>query len=278
MLTSKTQDTETRTRTRTPARKASAGWLLAAAVALAGCGPQEHLVLVHGAWMGAWAWDPVATQLRQQGQKVSVVELPAHGGDQTPVSDATLDAYVDRVGQAVAAADRPVVLVGHSMAGMVISQYAERAPDKVKSLVYLAAYLPENGQSLGDLANTDADSHLGPALVINMETGTGAIPGDKLQDIFCADCDAATFSSIQSHYRDEPLAPIGTPVELTAANFGSVSKSYIFTTGDHAVSYTLQQRMAGTVTLAGSATLSTSHSPFLSAPRDVTDALGQLLR
>lgn len=274
MLASKTQDTETRTRT----HGSAARWLLAAAFALAGCAPPEHLVLVHGAWMGAWAWDPVATQLRQQGQKVSVVELPAHGSDQTPVSGATLDAYVDKVGQAVAAEDQPVVLVGHSMAGMVISQYAERAPEKVKLLVYLAAYLPANGQSLQDLAYTDPDSHLGPALVVDGENGTGAIPQDKLQDIFCADCGTAELASIDSHYRDEPLAPIGTPVQLTQAAWGSVPKSYVFTTGDHAVSYNLQQRMAAEVTLAGSATLETSHSPFLSAPSQVKGALEQLLR
>jgi pimeloyl-ACP methyl ester carboxylesterase len=252
--------------------------VLAALGALAGCTPPEHLVLVHGAWMGAWALDPVADQLRAEGQKVSVVELPAHGQDQTPVSSATLDAYVDRVGQAVDAEGQPVVLVGHSMAGMVISQYAERSPAKVKRLVYLAAYLPSDGQSLQDLAYTDADSHLGPALVVDAQDGTGAIPQDKLQDIFCADCTAGELASIQSNYRDEPLAPIGTKVQLSDAAWGSVPKAYIFTTDDHAVSYGLQQAMASKVTLAGSETLDTSHSPFLSAPSQVTAALQRLVR
>ncbi|HYV43866.1 MAG TPA: alpha/beta fold hydrolase [Myxococcaceae bacterium] len=254
-------------------------WVVLAALgAFAGCTPPERVVLVHGAWMGAWALEPVADQLRQQGQKVSVVELPTHGQDQTPVSGATLDAYVNKVGEAVDAEGQPVVLVGHSMAGMVISQYAERAPAKVKLLVYLAAYLPANGQSLQDLAYTDADSHLGPALVVDAEHGTGAIPQDKLQDVFCADCTAAEMTSIQSNYRDEPLAPIGTPVQLSDAAWGSVPKAYVFTTGDHAVSYGLQQTMAAKVTLAGSETLDTSHSPFLSAPSQVTGAVQRLIR
>jgi pimeloyl-ACP methyl ester carboxylesterase len=252
--------------------------MLAALGAGAGCTPPEHLVLVHGAWMGAWALDPVADQLREQGQKVSLVELPAHGQDQTPVSGATLDAYVDEVGQAVDAEGQPVVLVGHSMAGMVISQYAERAPQKVKLLLYLAAYLPADGQSLQDLAYTDADSHLGPALVVDAQNGTGAIPQDKLQDVFCADCGSTEMTGIQSNYRDEPLAPLGTPVQLSAAGWGSVPKAYVFTTGDHAVSYGLQQTMASKVALAGSETLDTSHSPFLSAPRDVTTALQRLIK
>ncbi|HVE81680.1 MAG TPA: alpha/beta fold hydrolase [Myxococcales bacterium] len=275
MLTPNTQGTQPETFT---ARRASRLALLAAAAALFGCAPPEHVVLVHGAWQGAWALGPVATQLRYDGTKVSVVELPAHGADQTPVSAATLDAYVNKVGESVDAEGQPVVLVGHSMAGMVISQYAERNPAKVKSLVYLAAYLPADGQSLQDLAYTDGDSHLGPALVVNASEGTGTIPQDKLQDVFCADCSASTLDSLKSNYRDEPLAPIGTPVSLTAAAWGSVPKSYVFTTQDNAVSYALQQRMAGAVTLRGSATLETSHSPFLSAPSKVVDALQQLIR
>src|SRR5690242_14650481 len=91
------------------------------------------VVLVHGAWMGAWAWDDVAVELRARDEAVSVVELPAHGADQSPVADATLDAYVARVTASVDAAGAPVILVGHSMAGVVITEYAERNPDKVES-------------------------------------------------------------------------------------------------------------------------------------------------
>src|SRR5437868_4499501 len=133
---------------------------LAAAAALAGCAPARHLVLVHGAFMGGWAWDAVAAQLRQAGERVTVVDLPCHDAGERSVEGATLDAYVDRVGQAVDSEPGPAVLVGHSMAGMVISQYAERAPEKVQRLIYLAAYLPSDGQKLVDLAFSDTGSQI----------------------------------------------------------------------------------------------------------------------
>lgn len=230
-------------------------------------------VLVHGAWMGAWAWDDVAAALRAEGATVSVVELPAHGDDPAPAAEATLDAYADRVATAIEAAGAPVTLVGHSMAGVVITRVAEDDPDRVAALVYVAAYLPRDGQSLLDLAMTDADSHAGPALVIDEATGTGALPADQLADIFCADCPPAALDRLASRYRDEPLAPLAAPVAVSAAGWGSVPSSYVYTSEDRAVSHALQRSMTEGVALAGSATLATSHSPMLSAPGELAEIL-----
>ena len=113
--------------------------------------PNKPYVLVHGAWMGGDGWDPVADQLRDAGASVRTFDLPAHGGDQTPVSGATLAGYVERVEAELDAVGEPVILVGHSMAGIVITQVAENRADDIASLVYIGAYVPANGQSLLDL-------------------------------------------------------------------------------------------------------------------------------
>lgn len=235
--------------------------------------PSKPFVLVHGAWMGAWAWDDVAAAMRAKGASVTTVELPAHGADMTGVSGATLDAYVAKVRGAVEGAGEPVVLVGHSMGGVVITQLAESVPDKIADLVYLAAYVPKDGQQLLDLAGMDADSHVGPALQIDMNAGVAKIALDKLQDIFCADCTTDQAADLAAHYRDEPLAPFATPVHVTAGGWGKVTKRYVYTKQDNAVSYALQQAMTAGVTLAGTATLDTSHSPFLSHATEVADTL-----
>lgn len=109
------------------------------------------VVLVHGAWSNASAWDRVAADLRVRGFTVTAVNLPGHGADATPASQLTLAGYADAV-QAALPAQGKAVLVGHSMAGMVISAVAERAPEKLASLVYVAAYLPASGQSLYQLS------------------------------------------------------------------------------------------------------------------------------
>src|SRR5215831_7941965 len=85
----------------------------------------RHFVLVHGAWHGAWAWYRVRALLEADGHTVSVLDLPSHGIDRTPAKGVTLADYVNAVVAVVDAAAEPVVLVGHSMAGVVISSVAE---------------------------------------------------------------------------------------------------------------------------------------------------------
>ena len=246
---------------------------------LVGCGSdsnvaaQKSYILVHGAWMGAWCWSDVAAGLRAHGASVATVELPAHGSDQTPLPEATLDAYVATVRSAIDVAPKPVVLVGHSMGGMVVTGAAELDGAMLAKVVYLGAYLPKDGQSLFDLASTDSDSHLGPALEIDQEQGLAKLPMDKLADIFIGDGTAPEIASVVSHYRDEPLAPFVTPIHTTDAGWGAVSKGYIFTKNDNAISFALQQTMTAGVTISTTATLETSHAPFLSNPDAVVSAL-----
>jgi pimeloyl-ACP methyl ester carboxylesterase len=230
-------------------------------------------VLVHGAFMGAWAWDDVAAGLRAKGATVVAEDLPAHGADTTPVSGATLDAYVAKVVGAIDLAGSNVVLVGHSMGGVVVTQAAEQRPDKIARLVYVAAYEPANGQSLQSLSMTDSGSHLGAVFTVNPTAGTASVPASALGDVFCGDCSQAALAKIRDHYRDEPLAPLGAAVHTTAANWGRVPKDYVFTTQDHAVSYALQQTMAGAAATRKTVTLTASHSPFLSVPDSVVGAL-----
>jgi pimeloyl-ACP methyl ester carboxylesterase len=233
----------------------------------------KPFVLVHGAFMGAWGWSSVAAGLRAQGAKVTVVELPAHGADTTPLSGATFDAYVAKVGSAIEATGDSVVLVGHSMGGMVITSVAEQMPDKIAKLVYLAGFVPKDGDILKTLATQDTGSHLVQALTIDQTNGVAKLPTEKLQDIFCADCPAPAAAELTSHHRDEPLAPFATPVHTTAANWGRVPRYYIYTKLDNALTYTWQQSMTAGVTFRETATLDTGHAPFLSHPDAVVKAL-----
>lgn len=237
---------------------------------------QKSYVLVHGAWMGAWCWNDVVDGLRAQGAAVTTVELPAHGSDQTPLPQATLEAYVTKVRAAVDAAPAPVILVGHSLGGMVITGVAEVDGAKLAKIVYLGAYLPKDGQSLYDLASTDATSHLGPALVVDQQNGLAKLASDKLADIFIGDGTPDEIALVVANYRDEPLAPFVTPIHTTAAGWGVVAKAYIYTKDDHAVSLTLQHTMTAGVTMSSTPTIDTSHAPFLSRPDLVVSALASM--
>ena len=92
-------------------------------------------VLVHGAWHGAWAWDEVTPLLEAEGHTVDALDLPGHGDDRSPVSEMTLEGNVNRILERIDAAGEPVVLLGHSMGGMSVTQAAEHVPERISRLV-----------------------------------------------------------------------------------------------------------------------------------------------
>jgi pimeloyl-ACP methyl ester carboxylesterase len=238
----------------------------------------KNYVLVHGAWQAPYVWDAVKTSLVNKGYNVTVVELPGHGSDQTAPSTLTLNIYRDKVIDAISKINGKVILVGHSLGGIIISAVAEQVPAKIDKLVYIAAYLPTSGQSLLALANTDADSQLGVKgiLIPSADGSTIDVKHDQVVNVFIQDGSTQIQSLVLQNYRTEPLIPFTNPVTLTAANFGSVEKVYIKTLQDHVVSPSLQNRM---ITAAGVKTvyqLNTSHSPFLSKPDSVAILLTKI--
>jgi pimeloyl-ACP methyl ester carboxylesterase len=109
----------------------------------------NEYVLVHGACHGAWCWDEVAAKLRAKGHRVVTLDLPGHGRRASEVRHAGVEAYGHAVANAMAleGISRGIV-VGHSMAGLVIPKAAELAPARVSHLVFLAAVVVPDGGSL----------------------------------------------------------------------------------------------------------------------------------
>ena len=231
-----------------------------------------NIVLVHGAWSDGSAWDAVVPLLEAKGCNVTVVNLPGHGTDKTPFSSITLQSYVDVVKKAIGD-NKQVTLIGHSMAGIVISQVAEEIPNSIKTLVYLGAYLPENGQSLLDLAKVDAGSHVGKHLKIDENSASAIIAKEGVIDVFFADAPAGRQQKLADGVEPEPLLPFVTPVTLTEGNYGGVEKVYIYTKNDHAVSYAAQQAMVKNTTVKKEYILESSHTPFISIPKKVAEIL-----
>lgn len=222
--------------------------LLATILSLVSCkdegdyypGISKTFILVHGAWQAPWIWDKVEKQLSKAGQRTIVIELPAHGDDATLPVNTSLDIYRDKVIAAIDKIKGKVILVGHSMGGMVVSEVAERIPLKNEKLVYIGAFLPANGQSLLDLANMDQHSLLGPALIPSADQVTLDIKKDALITIFCQDAPESDKKKMIEKYRAEPAIPFINKVVLTDQNFGRIQKYYVHTLQDHAVGLDLQ--------------------------------------
>ncbi|MEO3813667.1 alpha/beta hydrolase [Sphaerisporangium sp. B11E5] len=110
---------------------------------------KRQYILVPGAWMGAWGWEPVARGLRALGHQARAVTLSGLAGPDADVSGVGLATHVDDVVSVLEKEDlRDVVVVAHSYAGIVAGQVADRLPDRVAHTVFVEAFLPHDGLSM----------------------------------------------------------------------------------------------------------------------------------
>ena len=238
------------------------------------------VVLVHGAWHGAWCWDAVVPLLDAAGVPSVAVDLPGHGASTEPVGDLYTDA--DHVRGVLGSIDGPIVLAGHSYGGAVISEAASGVPD-VRSLVYLCAIVPDIGETVGAVpveglptddrsGEDDGSGELGDLIQVH-EDGTTTIDVSGAAPFFYADCPPATAADSLKQLGPQSSASFVQP--LRHAAWREIPSTYVVCTEDQVIAVPFQRALASR---AGSTVVEwpTSHSPFLSRPDLVAALLTQL--
>ena len=164
----------------------------------------ENFVLVHGAWHGGWAWQPVASRLRAAGHRVWAPTCPGLGIDDDP-RGVTLAGCVDSlVSQVEASWAVDITLVGHSWGGYVIAGAAPRLASRLKRLVFWSAFVPEAARSLYDEVPPNYQelfSHVAGASSDNTVT----LPLEVFQGGFMGDANPAAAAVVHSVLRPQPF-------------------------------------------------------------------------
>jgi len=115
-------------------------------------------LLIHGAFRGAWLWERLMPLLLKGGASPIAIDLPGHGDRAADRIGITMSTYIDDVADFIHKENlKDLVLVGHSMSGIIISKIAETMPERVKHLVYLAAVVPRNNEALIDLLTKERE-------------------------------------------------------------------------------------------------------------------------
>src|SRR5215831_3369693 len=184
-------------------------------------------VLVHGSWHGAWCWYKVVPQLARAGHKVLASDLPSLGKDRTPVSAVSLATWTQSICQILDQQPDPVILVGHSRGGIVISQAAEQRPDKVKMLIYVTAFLLGDGESLLQVAQDDGTSLVLPNLVISEDRLSVTVREQAIKEVLYGECSDEDIALARSLLVPEAFAPIATPIRVTEKHFQRLPRAYI---------------------------------------------------
>jgi pimeloyl-ACP methyl ester carboxylesterase len=236
----------------------------------------SRVILVHGAFHNAACWDSVKSALESNGHSVTAIDLPSHGKDSTPTEAVTLSLYAEKVVAELAKSEEPAVLIGHSMGGMVITQAADThiaRGGKLKQLIYVAAFVPRDGQSLVELAGQPegAGDMVQANVQVAGEPPVGTMPADKAGEAFYGDCSPEVAAAAITALGPQPILAFVMPVSIT--NDRDIKRCYVSTTKDRALPTPLQAKMAADNNITAVVEISSDHSPFLSHPKELVDIL-----
>jgi len=234
-----------------------------------------RFVLVHGAFGGAWCWEPIVEALETAGHTVETLDLPGAGDDQTPVEAVTLEACAERVCAQLLQRPEPALLVGHSMGGVIITQAASNCPERVAALIYVAAFMPANGQSLVDLTRLPEgkDDQIQANIVAAGDPPVATLPAEAAAEAVYNCCTPEQAQAAVAKHRPQPVAPFATPVRVDEEVLASIPRSYVFTARDQSIPPALQRRMIAEHPCRTVIELDTDHAPQLSATNQLIEAL-----
>jgi len=216
-------------------------------------GPLRNVVLVHGAWADGSSWAKIIPLLEKRGLHVVAV--------QNPLSSLADD--VAATNRAIDAQDGPVVLVGHSYGGAVITAAGNNP--KVARLVYVAAFAPDAGESVGTTAKDFAPAAVGPE-VKPIEGGYLILTRKGITEDFAQDLSSTEKEVLAATEAPTSGAALGAPV--TDAAWRHKPSFYVVAENDRMINPDYERFAAkrmGAKTLA----LATSHVPMLSKPKEV---------
>jgi pimeloyl-ACP methyl ester carboxylesterase len=234
-----------------------------------------RFVLVHGAFAGAWIWQPLIEYLKAAGHSAEAFDLPGLGDDHRAVSDCTLDACAARVCEVLAASPQPAIVVGHSMGGVIITQAAAGFRENVAALVYVAAFMPKDGQSLLDLTRLPegAGDQVQAHIVIEGEPPVAVMPAAASPQALYSCCAPELAQWAIAKQRPQPVAPFATAVSIARGALDGINRYYVVCNRDRALPLVLQRRMISENPCRDVVELGTDHSPQLSMPKELAQAL-----
>ena len=219
--------------------------------------------------------------------------------ERSPLASITLNDFrttvADAINGLVANGSGRVILVGHSAGGIVLNAIGEAMPDAIRRMIYLTAFVPVRHSNLTDyigepalstsLTSTlfAADPMAVGALRINFNSTDPAYIA-RVRAAFYGDADDGTFAAVGNLCTpDEPLQPSATSAAVTAARWGRVSRAYIRCTNDRSLTIAMADQMiadADALTPQNpfiQRTLVSDHSPFVTQPQALVDALVSLV-
>ena len=214
-----------------------------------------NFVLLHGAWHGPWCWHKVEPMLTSQGHKVICPTLPCqkHVG---------LSAYTQQVETIISNISQPIVLVAHSMSGLIACNLSNKALNKISRIIFIAAYATNENTSLIKIIDELSE----PSIPEDCLETSGNIITTKpnIKNIFYNTCSKLDADSSFNMLVPQSFKALSSVIKVKSELL-RVDTSYIVCSNDKAISKASQETMANQIG-AQTVKIGSCHSPFLSQP------------
>ena len=236
----------------------------------------KHFILIHGAWHGGWCWDGVIEKLKKAGHTAEAPTLPGHH-PQDDRSNIRLNDYVDKIVNLLKQQTDSVVLVGHSSAGFLLQEAAQKAPDKISHLIFLNAFILPNGKSQFDLVPPEVSEGMTAAAKASPDN---CVPVDEdfVRNMLMAGEPTEKQDALVSRLVPQPLAIFTTPVDTHNFEKLTIPKSVVFCKADASLPPGAYLNMAQVLGEHKLIEVEGGHEALFTNPGVVTEALEQALK
>ena len=229
-----------------------------------------NYLLIHGAMRGAWLWDKLMPLLMKGGGNPIAIDLPGHGDRKADSSWVTMSNYISDVIDFIRKENlKDLVLVGHSMSGIVISKVAEEIPERIKHLVYLAAVVPKDNEALIDLLTKERQETL-QKLHGKVKEVFGTL--EQLGPMYFTDQEGEEKEFYMKQLTPQPLAPFFEKIHFNQFPKIYTPKTYILGLRDKSLPPELTRKFAERLEVTP-VEIDAGHDMMVSRPDEVAKVL-----
>lgn len=231
----------------------------------------NEFLLIHGGSHGAWCWESVIRELAHLGYKSHALDLPGGGDDSTPRASVTFNSYVSAVTEFIDTEDlQNFVLVGHSLAGIILPDIVAANIERVREVVLIASYVLDRGERAIDLIASSRVPEYFRLAEASSEYSL-MLDYDAARQRFFSDLSDASARAAYSKLTPQPFAPYLEPARHEARSISSISR-YIICRNDQNLTFDMCRRFAGK--LGGVIEeIDAGHDVMLSKPRELSALL-----
>jgi pimeloyl-ACP methyl ester carboxylesterase len=233
------------------------------------------LLLIHGGWVGAWVWEPMAAALDARDVTWRAIDCIGYGSKKRYGWMVSADTIADDIASESRDLTGPVLLVGHSSGGMAISRAASKAPELFGGLVFLCAFFPRSGDRLQSLLAENEGSDFESLIKPKLLRGAITLDESRVRDYLFHDCTQQDFEHFIGRFGDEPIR-LGNAATELGSGFDRLPKHYIECTEDRALSPTFQRLMISRQPVESHLKMPTGHMPMYADPEKLADVLNEL--